>query len=95
MALSFGTNAASSLTAATALAGQGFWTGVLGPFGLYGNGSGIFPALNFVIDHSLNQIVQFILFVLDIIIGYAIVGGIAQILGGRLTLGIGKKFTLA
>ena len=94
MALSFGTNAASSLAGATALAGQGFWTGVPG-CRAYGNGSGIFPALNFVIDHSLDQIVQFILFVLDIIIAYAMVGGIAQILGGKLTLGIGKKFTLA
>ncbi len=84
----------SSTPSNTALVGQGFWTGLLGPFGFYGHGSGIFPALNFVIDNSINQIVQFILFVLDLIIGIATVSGIAVILGGKLTLGIGKRFKL-
>lgn len=47
-----------------------------------------------MIDNSINQIVQFILFVLDLIIGIATVSGIAVILGGKLTLGIGKRFKL-
>ncbi len=95
IALAFGTHAISSIPNAAVLGGAGFWTGLLGPFGGYGNGSGIFPALNFVIDNSLDQIVQFILFILDIIIGYATVNGIAGILGGKITLGIGKRFRLA
>jgi len=93
--LAFGTNAASSFGGTTSLGGVGFWTGLLGPLGFYGSGKGIFPALNFVVDNSLDQIVQFILFVLDIIIGYAIINGIANILGGKVTLGIGKRFKLA
>jgi hypothetical protein len=68
---------------------KGFSVGVGGPFT-----GGIFPALNFIIDNCLNQIVQFILFVFDIIIGYAITNGIANILGGKLTLGVGR-FKLA
>jgi hypothetical protein len=85
MKLAFG----SAASASTGVVLQGFQVGVGGPF--YG---GIFPALNFIIDHSLDQIVQFMLFIFDIIIAYAITNGIANILGGRVTLGVGR-FKLA
>lgn len=89
--IAFGTNLpAATLTASDTQMAQGFWTGLAGPFA-----NGIFPALNFVIDNSLNQIVQFILFVFDIIIGVALTNGIASLMGGKLTLGIGKRFKLA
>ncbi len=86
--LAFGASAASNLAIATA-SGSGFWIGVGGPFV-----NGIFPALNFVIDNSLMQIVQFILFVLDLIMAVAITNGIAGLMGGSLRLGVGK-FKLA
>jgi hypothetical protein len=85
----FGNLPSGVFSGATALSVKGFSVGVGGPFT-----GGIFPALNFIIDNCLNQIVQFILFVFDIIIGYAITNGIANILGGKLTLGVGR-FKLA
>jgi hypothetical protein len=91
--LLFGTGAAS--TAGTVAAGNGFYTGVLGPFGLIPGaissnaGSGIFPALNFIVDWTINDLLQFLLFTLDIIIGVSITNAIAGLMGGQLTLGVG------
>lgn len=71
------------------LAASGFWIGVFGPFI-----NGIFPALNFVVADTFSQLVQFLLFGLDIIIWVALVQGLARVLGGELKLGVGK-FKLA
>lgn len=92
--LLFGTSSFS--TAGITAANSGFFTGLLGPFGLIPGTSsqGLFPALNFVVDNSLNSIVQFLLFILDIIIGVAITQGIAGLMGGKIQLGIGQ-FKLA
>ncbi len=77
-------------------AAMGFWIGALGPFGIAGDGVGIFPIYNFILANVTDLILQSMLFVLDIIIGVAIVSNLATVLGGRLspTLGVGK-FKLA
>ncbi len=64
-----------------------------------GNGllsiSSIYPAFNMLLSQAfMNMILQFILFVFDLIIGYVIVQNIASILGGKVSLGIGR-LTLA
>ena len=60
-----------------------------------GNGllsiSSIYPAFNMLLSQAfMNMILQFILFVFDLIIGYVIVQNIASILGGKVSLGIGR-----
>jgi hypothetical protein len=85
--LSFGS--IFDLSQAYQLAAQGFSVGLYGPFQ-----NGLFPALNFITSITVNQFVQFILFTLDLIMGVAITNAIAGLLGGKLTLGIGK-FKLA
>ena len=86
LTLGFGTNIPSVST----ISGYGFYTGLFSPL----TNGGIFPSLNFAIDNSLMQVVQFILFILDIIIGYVITNNIARLLGGKITLGVGR-FKLA
>ncbi len=92
LAIAFGANS-PTLSGAT-LSGSGFWTGALGAFGIVGK-VGIFPSLNFVIDNSLNQLLQFLLFIIDIVMGVALSQGIARLLGGDIALGVGKRFKLA
>ncbi len=55
---------------------------------------GIFPVLNMSIYYAVSDVVQFILIVVDLIIGITITDNIAKILGGSVKLGIGK-FTIA
>ncbi|MGC8537382.1 MAG: hypothetical protein ACP5MZ_00130 [Candidatus Micrarchaeia archaeon] len=51
----------------------------------------IYPAFNTILSQSfLVAILQFILFILDLIIGVVIVQHIASLLGGSLKLGVGK-----
>ncbi|MGC8687211.1 MAG: hypothetical protein ACP5RM_00735 [Candidatus Micrarchaeia archaeon] len=55
--------------------------------------SSILPILNIVIDQTLLLVVQFLLFVFDLIIGLALVNAIARSLGGTTSLqnmGVGK-----
>jgi hypothetical protein len=87
----------TNLQKAETVSGQGFLTGLYGPIlgQPLSSQSGEFPALNFIVDNSLNSIVQFILFAFDIVIWYAITNGIANLMGGNIQLGIGKKFKLA
>lgn len=81
-ALAFGPN--FNTTNVKTEAGAGFWIGVIGPFK-----NGLFPALNFSIANSMNSLLQFILFAFDLIIGYALTNGIANLMGGGIKLGIG------
>jgi hypothetical protein len=66
--------------------------------GIYGtnlNGiNSIFPAMNFVTTSTSDLVVQFILFVLDLMILLVIANAIAKPLGGTVRFGIGK-FKLA
>ncbi len=51
----------------------------------------IYPALNFITSQMyINLIYQFILSILDIIIGFTITQNIAKMLGGNVKLGIGR-----
>ena len=51
----------------------------------------IYPAFNLILSQSfLVTILQFILFILDLIIGVVIVQHIASLLGGSLRLGVGR-----
>ncbi len=54
----------------------------------------IYPAFNGIFSYIFPLIIQFVLFVLDIMIVYIIAQEIAKMLGGNLRLGIGK-FKLA
>ena len=67
--------------------GIGIGTGFLSTISIY-------PAFNGIFSYIFPLIVQFILFVFDIIIIYTIAQEIAKMLGGNLRLGIGK-FKLA
>lgn len=81
MYLAFG----SQVSLSSELIGSGFWTGFGTPLV-----KGIFPSLNFVIDNTLMQSVQFLLFVMDIIIAVPLTEGIARLLGGTVRLGVGR-----
>ncbi len=58
--------------------------------GVYQSFNSIFPALNLIIATTSDMLLQFILAILDIIIGFTIANAIARPLGGRVKLGIGK-----
>ncbi len=106
--IAFGPTTYSSVPGVSALAASGFWTGALGPIGFIPpsindpnplpsddtSGGSIYPTLNFIVDVSLDQIIQFLLFAFDIIIGFAVTNGIANLLGGKITPGVGR-FKLA
>ncbi len=51
----------------------------------------IYPAFNFITSPVyFNLVVQYILFVLDLVLAIVISQNIARVLGGRLTLGVGR-----
>ncbi len=54
----------------------------------------VYPSLNMITTDVMDQILQLILFILDVIIVVAAVGGIASMMGGKLRTGIGR-FKLA
>jgi hypothetical protein len=58
--------------------------------GLFTSIFGIYDVFNFAMYYSLISILQFILLVIDIVIGIILTGDIARILGGSVKLGIGK-----
>lgn len=95
--MAFGMDAAS-IPGVAPLASTGFWTGILSPLGLEYSGSqgisSIYGVLNFVIDETIAPLTQFLLFVIDIVMGVALAQGMARLMGGKITLGIGK-FKLA
>jgi hypothetical protein len=55
----------------------------------------IYPALNSLMYYNLYMLFQFLLFIFDLAIIIPIVSYIAEILGGKLTLGIGGKLKIA
>lgn len=91
--LAFGTFATASsgsqFTGVAVAGGQGFLTGFLTPL-VPTNAGGIYPSLNFVIDTMVGPILQFILLILDLMIGIIAADGIARLLGGRLMPGFGS-----
>jgi len=66
---------------------QGFFAG-LGTF--FASSPSIYPAMNFITNYALMALIQFILLIFDVIIAAAIGDSIAKMLGGTLSLGIGK-----
>lgn len=63
---------------------QGFLAGI-------GSITSIYPALNFLTSAMyINLLLQFILAILDVVIGFIVTQNIAKILGGNVTLGIGR-----
>ncbi len=79
VAFAFGPSASLS-TSVIAEAGSGFWIGLGGAFI-----NGVFPMLNFITDNMLMLLVQSLLFIIDVIIGFAITEGIAGLLGGSVS----------
>ena len=55
----------------------------------------IFPALNQILNANSYLLMQFILFILDLGIGYSIANGIARVLGGQIRYSITDKIKLA
>ena len=53
-------------------------------------GGSIYPAINFIDSETYGVLLQFILFIFDIVITIVIAGALAQMLGGKLSLGVGK-----
>ncbi len=54
------------------------------------NGGSIYPAINFINFYTYGVLLQLILFIFDIVITIVIAGALAQMLGGKLSLGVGK-----
>lgn len=65
-----------------------FLVGLVGPF------TGVYAALNLMSYYLFNSILQVLLLIIDIVIVYTAADTIAGLLGGKITLGIGK-FKLA
>lgn len=63
--------------------GQGIWDG----FASFGT---IYPALNGIVSMSSFAVVQFMLFVLDLMITFPIIEAIAKSLGGTINVGFGR-----
>jgi len=78
----------TSITNAWSTAGA-FGSGIFAGMSTMVNFS-IYPALNFVTNYTLSSLLQFILFIFDVIISFAMGNSIARMLGGQLKLGIGK-----
>lgn len=83
----------------TAIGDINSWFSTLTDFAYIGWGLGngllsilsIYPAFNMLLSQAfMNLILQFILFVFDLIIGYVVVQNIASILGGKVSFGIGR-----
>ncbi len=55
----------------------------------------IFPALNGILAYNSYVVLQFILFILDLGIGFSITSNVAHMLGGDIRLSIGGKLKLA
>ena len=55
----------------------------------------IYPSVNLINAYTFQLIIQFILFIIDIIIVVSIANSIAGMLGGRIRLSIGKRLRLA
>ena len=53
-------------------------------------GGSVYPAINFIDSETYGVLLQFILFIFDIVITIVIAGALAQMLGGKLSLGVGK-----
>jgi len=66
---------------------QGFLAG-LGTF--FASSPSIYPAMNFITNYALMALIQFILLIFDVIIAAAIGDSIAKMLGGTLSLRVGK-----
>ncbi len=64
-------------------------------YGLEAMLGGIFPFVNDVIHYAFYLIVQFLLFVLDLMIIYPLTDSIAKSLGGTIRLNLGGKLKLA
>jgi hypothetical protein len=67
---------------------HGFNSGLASLFN--NNGGSIYAPINFINFYAYADILQFILFIFDIVITVVIAGAIAQLLGGKLSLGVGK-----
>ncbi|MGC8679981.1 MAG: hypothetical protein ACP5T6_01630 [Candidatus Micrarchaeia archaeon] len=57
--------------------------------------NGIIVAVNFLNYYTFPLMVNFILFIADLVIVYALAQGIAKMLGGTLKLSLGKKISIA
>ena len=55
----------------------------------------IFPALNMIVDTNGYLLLQFLLFVVDLGIGYSVANGVARVLGGQIRYSITDKIKLA
>ena len=54
------------------------------------NGGSIYSSINFINFYAYSVLMQLILFIFDIVITIVIAGSLAQMLGGKLSLGVGK-----
>ncbi|MEM3820582.1 MAG: hypothetical protein QXM58_02495, partial [Candidatus Micrarchaeaceae archaeon] len=54
----------------------------------------IYPALNGIMYYTLFSLVQFVLFVVDLLIAYPLVDSIAKQLGGTIRFSLSGKFKL-
>ena len=66
-----------------------FFTGYCGALSAFVNGT-IYPILDPMFIYLFPVVVQFILFILDLLIGITAARGIARALGGDIKLGVGK-----
>jgi hypothetical protein len=55
----------------------------------------IIPAMNVIDEYSIDIILQFIIFAIDLLLGVVIIQAIAKSLGGQLRLSLGKRIRIA
>ncbi|MCL4404505.1 hypothetical protein M1583_00755 [Candidatus Marsarchaeota archaeon] len=67
---------------------DGFNSGVATLFNK--QGGSVYPAYNLVSYYAYFDIMQLVLFIFDVVITIVIAGAVAQLLGGKLSLGVGK-----
>ncbi len=82
------TQAIGYVTSGSSAAGVGYATGLC-------SFTSIYPAVNLTTYYSILGITQYLLFIMDLAIGYPIVNGIAKSLGGAVTLSLGGKLKIA
>ncbi len=87
--VALGSAAANNANVVGALT-DGYAIGIATPL----SSGGVYPSLNLILDNTIGMIVQLILLGIDIMAALIITGAITQMLGGKIRLGFGKKFSL-
>ncbi len=74
--------------------GSGFGSATGTVFGGFDIPSSVYPVANLVTTNILVALLQFILFIIDLIVGYTIIRDVAALMGGSVRLSLGRRMSL-